>query len=144
MKLYLNNTAAGLVPLYDDDYEQKRKLRLGKVYLAEIKLARNVQFHRKYFALIRCAWEYQNGEMQAFFKDDVNLFRKTVEVAAGVCERVYNLSLKSWVDIPKSISFSSMSAEEFDEMYERIKDVLFSTFLRHISEEEFSKNLISF
>ena len=65
-------------------------------------------------------------------------------MAAGVCERVYNLSLKSWVDIPKSISFSSMSAEEFDEMYERIKDVLFSTFLRHISEEEFSKNLISF
>ena len=39
---------------------------------------------------------------------------------------------------------TSMSAEEFDEMYERIKDVLFSTFLRHISEEEFSKNLISF
>lgn len=144
MKLYLNNTAAGLVPLYDDDYEQKRKLRLGKVYLAEIKLARNVQFHRKYFALIRCAWEYQNGEVQAFFKDDVNLFRKTVEVAAGICDRVFNIQLKTWVDIPRSIAFSAMDEAEFTDMYEKIKDVLFSTFLKDIDYKEFQSNLINF
>lgn len=144
MKLYLNNTAAGLVPLYDDDYEQKRKLRLGKVYLAEIKLARNVQFHRKYFALIKCAWEYQNESVQSFFHNDCNLFRKTVEVAAGICDRVFNLRLKEWVDIPRSISFSAMDEAEFAEMYERIKDVLFSTFLKDIDYKEFQSNLINF
>jgi hypothetical protein len=58
MKLFLQNTTHGLIPCYDADYDEKKKLKAGKVYKVEIKLARNYDFHKKYFALINCAWEY--------------------------------------------------------------------------------------
>ena len=54
MDIYLLNTASGLKPCMDEDYEQKKKLKIGKVYKAKITLARNYEFHKKYFALINC------------------------------------------------------------------------------------------
>jgi hypothetical protein len=144
MEIRLLNTPSGLKPLYDEDYDQKKKLKIGEIYKAKITIARNINFHRKYFALINCAWAYQNERTTKHFKNNVECFRKTVEVAAGHCDTVYNLSLKSWVDIPKSIAFDKLKQEEFEDLYERVKDVLFTTFLKGIDEEEFLNNMIDF
>ena len=144
MELRLLNTPSGLKPLYDEDYEQKKKLKIGEIYKAKMTIARNINFHRKYFALINCAWAYQNERTTKHFKNNVECFRKTVEIAAGHCDTVYNLSLKSWVDIPKSIAFDKLKQEEFEDLYERVKDVLFTTFLKGIDEEEFLNNMIDF
>lgn len=38
------NTASGLRPCYDSDYDEKKKLKLGKIYKAKITLARNYDF----------------------------------------------------------------------------------------------------
>lgn len=133
----------GLVPLYDDDFLEKRKLKLGEVYTAEIKLMRNVDFHRKYFKLIAIAWEYSTEKQQAFIKTKEN-FRKYLEVTAGHCDLFYSKKVGDWVEIPKSISFESMDNSEFEDLYNRVKDVLFLTFLKHISEDEFMKNLSNF
>ena len=144
MEIYLLNTPSGLKPCYDEDYDKKKKLKLGETYKAKISVARNLNFHRKYFALINCAWAYQNEKVTKHFKNNVECFRKTVEIAAGHCDTVYNLSLKSWVDIPKSIAFDKLKQEEFEDLYERVKDVLFSTFLKGIDEDEFLNNMIDF
>lgn len=144
MEIRLLNTPSGLKPLYDEDYDQKKKLKIGEIYKAKITIARNINFHRKYFALINCAWAYQNERTTKHFKNNVECFRKTVEIAAGHCDTVYNLSLKSWVDIPKSIAFDKLKQEEFEDLYERVKDVLFTTFLKGIDEEEFLNNMIDF
>lgn len=144
MELRLLNTPSGLKPLYDEDYDQKKKLKIGEIYKAKMTIARNINFHRKYFALINCAWAYQNERTTKHFKNNVECFRKTVEIAAGHCDTVYNLSLKSWVDIPKSIAFDKLKQEEFEDLYERVKDVLFTTFLKGIDEEEFLNNMIDF
>ena len=144
MKLHVLNTSQGLVPLYDDDYEEKRKLKIGEKYSVEIKKARNVRFHRLYFALINCAWEYLNEAQSEFFHNNKTVFRKSLEVSAGHCDKVFSFKLKDWVDIPKSISFDKMSEFEFRELYERVKDVIFNTILRTISVEEFESNLINF
>ena len=136
MELRLLNTPSGLKPLYDEDYDQKKKLKIGEIYKAKITIARNINFHRKYFALINCAWAYQNERTTKHFKNNVESFRKTVEIAAGHCDTVYNLSLKSWVDIPKSIAFDKLKQEEFEDLYERVTDVLFTTFIKGIDEEE--------
>ena len=58
MKLQLKNTMSGLVPINDASYDEKKKLKIGQVYEVTIKLVRNYDFHKKYFALINCAWEY--------------------------------------------------------------------------------------
>lgn len=144
MEFYVKNTTEGLVPWGDSAYEAKIKLKLGRVYKVKVSGSRNVKFHNKYFALINVAWQYLDERQTAFFKENVELFRKTVEVAAGWCDRVYSVERKEWVDIPKSIAFDKMDEEEFSNLYERVKDVLFDIFLKHISVEEFTRVLMEF
>lgn len=143
MELYLQNTTHGLIPLYDDDYEEKRRLKIGEVYKVSIKKARNYEFHKKYFALIKCSWEYLNEKQQRFF-GSINSFRKAVQIAAGFYEPVFNIKKREWTQESKSISFDKMDEYEFRELYDRSKDVIFEVFLHWLSIEEFDKELINF
>lgn len=144
MKLRLQNTSTGLVPLYDEDYDEKKKLKRGEVYEAEIRLPRNLAFHRKYWALLRCAWEYLNERQQDFFHNDIEVFRKSLQVTAGWCEPLYNINTKEWYHAPKSISFESMKEEEFSKLYNNVRDILFRAIIPNISQEEFERNLVNF
>lgn len=144
MKLFVTNTTSGLVPNYDTDFEEKRKLKIGETYEVSIKKARNYEFHKLYFALIHCSWEYLNEKQQAHFKNDIEVYRKSMEVTAGHCDMVFNLKLKSWVDIPKSIAFDKMDEIAFKDLYEKVKDVIFSIILKNVTEEEFINNLQNF
>ena len=141
MKLLLKNTASGLIPIYDDDYEEKKKLKIGQVYEASIKLVRNYEFHKKYFALINCAWEYLTEPQMEFYKNK-EIFRKIIEVVAGHCEKWYSPELKKWVEIPKSISFDKMDNAEFQDLYSRVLDVIIISL--KIDREEFEKNISNF
>lgn len=143
MKLMVVNTPRGLVPLGDDDYDEKRKLRLGETYSVEIKVARNVDFHRKYFALIAYAWEFLNEQETARFKTKDN-FRKYLEMAAGHCDVIFHPRLQEFVEIPKSISFGSMDNTAFSELYQGVKDAIFSIIGNRVSEEVFERLLIDF
>lgn len=143
MKLNLQNTTRGLIPCYDDDFDEKKKLKIGEIYQVEIKLYRNYDFHKKYFALINCSWEYLTEKQQEFIKTKDN-FRETLQIEAGWCKMYYSIKRKDWFEESKSIAFDAMSEDEFETLYNAVKDVLFKTFLRNISEEEFMKNLINF
>ena len=137
------NTLSGLIPLEDDDYEEKKKLKLGQTYSVEIKVARNLDFHRKYFALVAYAWEFLNEQETAKFKSKEN-FRKYLEMAAGHCDIIYHPRLQEFVEVPKSISFGSMDNTAFSELYERVKDVIFSIIGDRVTREEFERLLIDF
>ena len=143
MKLLVINTPRGLVPMGDDDFDEKKKLKLGQTYSVEIKVARNVDFHRKYFALIAYAWEFLNEQETATFKSKDN-FRKYLEMAAGHCDVIYHPRLQEFVEIPKSISFGSMDNTAFSELYERVKDVIFSIIGDRVTRDEFERLLIDF
>lgn len=143
MKLLVINTPRGLVPLGDDDYEEKKKLKLGQTYSVEVKVVRNVDFHRKYFALISYAWEFlTEQELIAFGSKEG--FRKSVEIAAGHYEPQYDLRTQSYVHVPKSISFGKMDNAAFSDLYRRVKDVIFSIIGNRINEEEFERLLLDF
>lgn len=144
MKLKLMCTPTGLKPMYDEDYDKKKMLKVGTVYEATIKEMRNVAFHRKYFSLINLAWEYLDEHQRAFFKEDVNAFRKTVEVAAGHYEPVYSVSRKAWLEVPKSIAFDKLDEASFHELYERVKDVIFRFFIPSVNKDEFEFALKDF
>lgn len=143
MKFLVINTPRGLVPLGDDDYEQKRKLKLGETYSVEVKVVRNVDFHRKYFALIAYAWEFLNEQEAERFKDKEN-FRKYIEIAAGHCEVIFHPRLQEFVEIPKSIAFAKMDNTAFSDLYGRVKDVIFSIIGDRVTQEEFERLLIDF
>ena len=137
-------TPTGLKPMYDEDYDQKKMLKVGTVYEATIKELRNVAFHRKYFSLINLSWEYLNEQQRAFFKEDVNAFRKTVEVAAGHFEPVYSVARQSWLEVPKSIAFDKLSESDFEQLYEKVKTVIFQTFIPSSVKDEFEYVLKDF
>ena len=123
--------------MYDEDYDSKKMLKVGNVYEATIKEMRNVAFHRKYFSLINLAWEYLNEQQRNFFKEDVNAFRKTVEIAAGHYEPVYSVARQSWLEVPKSIAFDKLSESDFEQLYEKVKSVIFQTFIPDSVKDEF-------
>jgi hypothetical protein len=144
MEIYLRNTASGLIPLYDEDYEEKCKLKIGEDYKAKITKARNLGLHRKYFALINCTWEYMTEDQCEFFKNNKESFRKTIEMAAGYFEKIYSIQRKEWIEQPISIAFDKMDEFQFRDLYENCRGVIFATFLRHVSQKDFNKNLINF
>ena len=143
MKFLVINTPHGLVPYGDEDYEEKKKLKDGTTYSVEIKVARNLDFHRKYFAMISYAWDFLNETETATFRTKEN-FRKYLEISAGHCEVIYHPRLQEFVEIPKSISFGSMDNTEFDNLYQRVKDVVFSLIGGRVSEDEFERLVLDF
>ncbi len=143
MKLFVKNTIKGLVPCDDNDYEAKQKLKIGEVYQVTISRPRNYEFHKKYFALINCAWEYLNENQVQFFKN-INNFRKTMELAAGHSEMVYSINRKEFIEQVLSIAFDKMDNDQFQDLYNRVFDVILKYPLKNISQEEFEKNLINF
>lgn len=143
MRLLVVNTPRGLVPFGDDDYEEKKKLKVGQTYSMEVKVVRNVDFHRKYFAMISYAWEYLNEVEVERFKTKDN-FRKYLEITAGHCDVIFHPRLQEFVEIPKSISFSSMDNASFSDLYGRVKDVIFSIIGSRVSEAEFEHLLMDY
>jgi len=116
MKINLiKQTGGRFLPCTDNDMESLTKLKNGQSYSFEVKQIRNYYFHRKYFALISCTWDCLNDEEKEFFHSP-EILRKTIEIAAGHCERIYSLKDNDFRDIPKSISFASMDNTEFQSL----------------------------
>lgn len=148
MKINVLNTSSGFVPLTDEDYEEKKKLKIGREYQADFKMIRNYEFHKKFFALINCAFEYLNEEQTERLGGDNRFgrrnFRKEMLKAAGVVDMYYSITRDEMVIEAKSISFGNMDEAEFRDVYDAVKGAIFRTVLRGISEEEFNRNLIGF
>lgn len=143
MKLNLLCTQQGLVPMYDEDYDLKKRLKIGQSYVADVKVARNVGFHRKYWALLNAAWSLLPERTSNGFRS-LEGFRSYVIVAAGFYELYFNPRLKEFVEVPRSISFEKMDEVEFSELYDRSKDVIWSIIGRYVSEDDFERCLINF
>ena len=145
MELYLLNTSHGLKPLYDSDYEEKKKLRIGEKYRAKITLPRNYEFHKKYFAMISCAWEYLPEDIQQKY-GNINEFRRDIQMEAGYKTNSFSLFSDTLYPQPLSISFDKMDEAEFSELYERVKDVIYNAILvkYNVSFEEFEENFMYF
>lgn len=122
MDIYVKCTAQGLVPLYDDDHDNKKRLKEGGVYRVTVRKARNVALHNKYMVLVKTAWAYLGEDRRRFF-GGVEGFRYSLEIAAGHYEPVYDIRRKRWEQRVKSVAFDKMGEYEFRELYRRVKDV---------------------
>jgi len=117
LKILLHNTDRGLVPVYGSDYDQKKKLKIGEEYLAEIRKPRNIKFHKKFFALIELC--FQNQEVY----NNREHMRKQLTMSAGYYDTFVNHKGNTCYE-PKSVAFSKMDEAEFSEFYERFCDTV--------------------
>ena len=144
MKLNLIKKDFALYPATDEDAEMLMKMKRGEAYSCEVKMIRNYQFLKKYFALFNLTWEYLNDQEQENFKTKENL-RKQVEIAAGHCETVWSIKRNEFIEQAGSVSFAAIDEAEFSIIYEGVKQVIFTFVLRgKISEEDFLNELINF
>ncbi len=134
MKLFVKNTLAGLVPLYSSDLDEKNKLKLGAEYEAEIKHPRNIGFHRKFMALVNIG--HQNTLLDMPFET----YRRYVTMKAGYF-KTYTTDKGTYYEA-ESISFSSMDQAQFEEVYERVLQVIIKDI--NVTPEEISEVLINF
>lgn len=143
MKINLMNTPHGLVPMYDEDFDEKKKLKIGQVYTADLKIPRNYDFLKKFFALINAGYSLLPEQTQQGFRS-VEGFRQYVTVAAGYYDVYFNPRLKEFVEVPKSISFASMDESEFMDCYDAVKEVIWKIIGDRVTEEVFENVLANF
>ena len=134
MKILLRNTLQGLVPLYPSDYDEKRKLKLGEDYEADIKNPRNIGFHRKFFALVNLG--HENTDLEMPFET----YRKYIIMKAGYFKGYQ--TPKGMFYEPDSISFSSMEQDQFEDVYSRVLDKIIKDI--GSNKEDIEKQLTDF
>ncbi len=132
-----------LCPASDMELEKLHKFKTGEQYTIEIQLTRNPQFHRKVFGFFNFCYSFWKGdnEFQSETKQ-FDVFRKHLTVLAGFYDQFVNIHGDVRVEA-KSLAFSSMNQEEFEECY----NALIRAALKHIfknADDNTYNQLISF
>jgi hypothetical protein len=118
---FRKNTFGALVP---DDPEAQylmTKVKIDAVVECEVKRIRNIGMHRKFFSLLKYAFDQMEFDDQRILFDD---FRSQVIMLAGHKREVVSFSTGETRWEPKSISFSSMSQDDFEQLYDDTIEVL--------------------
>ena len=145
MKLKVICTPLGLQPIYEEDYDSKKMLKVGECYTADIRLIRNLQFHKKAFSLLNTAWALLPEKTQNGFRT-IDAFRDTITVAAGFVDVFYDIKRREYIEKPKSWSFDSMDNAEFSQLYDALKTVIWDILQPRVSitQELFEQYLANF
>ncbi len=138
-KAYFLKTANGLVPENEESFEALKKVKIGNVIHVEWKQPRNYEYHKKFFALLQIGFdafeppiaEYRGNPVQKSFER----FRKDVIIAAGYFDAVANIRGEVRAEA-KSISFGSMSQEDFEALYNNVVNVLLQRVLSNYTRSD--------
>lgn len=101
----------------DRDIEQWHKVHSGEVLEFKVSRIRDVVQHRKYFAMIKLAFENQ----QHF--ENENRLRKWAQMKAGYY-KAYPAPNGQTIYEPDSIAYSCMDEDDFTQLRARVGDVL--------------------
>ena len=141
MEIHRVRTSTGLRPYTDDDYEEMKKIKVGSIVKANIVRPRNVKFHRKFFALIRAAWDCLT-EQQRINLRSIDTFREQLLITSGFSEPLYDLNGQKFLERAKSISFAKMDEPAGKEVDSRCLDTILTILMANgITEDEFNNIL---
>lgn len=114
MKCFLKVTELGFMPMYDSDLEEKRKFKVGSEIVAEVKKARNIRFHKKFFGMLRLVYDnLRYSTMEAEHIGCFNDFLLLVKRKSGLAW----YSEKAGGYVYASISFDAMDETMFVRFY---------------------------
>ncbi len=128
MFLLVRKQFGALRPANSDTEELIRKLKDGTEYSIELKRTRNLQWHRKYWLLCTIISENLPDNVS---KEGVSDYIK-IESGHVRLEKIGGEIHK----FPKSISFSSMSAEEWESFWQRAVEVCCEKIIPGLVKEE--------
>lgn len=114
--MILRKYGAALIPVDDFYMEEFNKLKPGQDYEVQTRKSRNPRFHRKFFALIKIGHENTSLQMP------LDSYRKYITIKAGFFKR-FPTKKGEYIE-PVSIAFDNMDDTEFEEVYNRVLDVI--------------------
>ena len=135
-----------LSPLNDEVTEKMAKFKNGEAYEIDIKLSRNPAFLRKAFAFFNFCYEHWDGSMahpDLEPKALLDRMRKDMTIMAGYYHVVVNLKGELRKEA-KSLSFGSMTEDEFRDCYSSLINVAIRTIFRGMDSEAINSKLLEF
>lgn len=135
MDLMLMKTPAGaLMPADSETQEYLGKLRIGQGVRVKITRARNLQFHRKMFALFKLAFDAWEPDGSMEYKGqpvakDFDRFRKDMTILAGFFNPVVNVRGEIRLEA-ESLSFGSMKEERFEQVFKAVLTAVWTRVLQ--------------
>ena len=138
MDIFCKVTAHGLVPLYDSDYDLKKRLRVGSVVKC------NYEHHKKFFALVRLTFDNLPSNLAEYFKvhneeDMLRRFKRDL----GYFKTSLNERGEKEIEY-QSISFSAMEQHEFERFYNQCIDLVLYKYLKGIDKEDLITEIENF
>lgn len=134
--LHLLRTASGaFVPASEEDAELAKRFKVGSISRVELKLMRNSQFHRKFFSLVKLAFDMWSETLpeQSWrgmpVQPNIDHFRRDLIISAGFHEVVWSTKKdrdgnQEFRVIPRSIAFANMDQDEFEKLYSAVINVV--------------------
>lgn len=140
---------ASFIPASEDDAELLSKVKVGETVKLVLTRPRNIKFHRKFFALMNLAYDYwtppKHGEGSALAEKmnverNFDRFRYDITILAGYYDATYRLNGDVRLEA-KSISFGSMSEDDFEKLYSKVIDVIINRVCTQYTEDELRKQV---
>ena len=145
MKITIIKHSGGfLSPASDIEAERLVKFKNNSEYEIDIKLSRHSGFHRKVFRFMNYCFVHWSSDKE-FMNESAQFdcFRQNLTVLAGYYDELYTISGSQMRIQAKSLSYGSMSQDEFESFY----SALIRAAMRHIfngCDKEVEKKLTSF
>lgn len=121
------------IPAYPADEEQANKIPIGEEVTA--KKSRNVEFHRKFFSLLRLGFDNQDKY------DNFEIYRQIQVIRAGFVHWTTDKDGNPYA-LPKSLSFENMGQEEIESLYDSVLDLISKDM--KTDKGDIEENLISY
>lgn len=129
MDIYCMVTATGLVPMYDSDYDESKKLKQGEKILVSVKRPRNYENHKRFFSLLRLTVDNLphliQQQMQIFSEEEL---LDCIKIDLGMYQTCWHGG-KEMLKLD-SISFAKMDETEFQTFFNKALDVILRIYLR--------------
>lgn len=115
---------------------------MGQGVRAHVKRARNVRFHRKFFAMLNLAFDAWEPAAQEYHgmpaRKNLDRFRKDMLVMAGFYTATVNMQGEIRLE-PVSMSFANMDEDRFNGVYNRVADVVLDKVLSNYTREDLER-----
>ena len=133
-KAIFTKTLTGLIPANDDANTALAKIKLGQDVAVTVKKERNLAHHKKYWKLMSMVQENLPDEIasQLPSSDTVSDYCKLRNGYFEIIEMPNDQVLKR----PKSISFGSMSQDDFEAFYDAAVDVICRDLIPTMTRED--------
>ena len=138
---FIKHPGGFMIPASDLEAEKLTRFKTGEMYEVEIKLTRNAAFHRKVFAFFNFCFEYWKGdnEFQCEQKQ-FDVFRDHLTVLAGYYDSYYGIDGRVRIEA-KSISYSNMSQEDFESLYNALINAALKNIFNTMDENTYQQLL---